>query len=469
MENNSFEAVLTKVVSERGLAIFDNPAKCNGLLQDYANGGCKREIRLLLQALEAGYHKTLLGSADPEITIPMLAKKFNDEYGTAKEVAVEIIGILAKVLKECGKSEEDKTAEKITKLEKAAKDGDIQAQYNLGVLLRNLKRFEEASGWLELGMKKVLELYAEEKQKSSAKQKEVKETPQAISPVKTQPVPRDMVLINNGTFMMGSPDGLWLSDNEYPQHQVTVSSFFLGKYEVTQKEWCDVMKTTISQQRGKVRDVSWWFNVSLSGELCGIGDTHPMYFVHWYEAIEYCNKRSFQEGLTPAYTIDMDCHDPNNTDSQDKIKWLVTWNRKANGYRLPTEAEWEYACRAGTTTRFYTGDEIDTSQANYDNKYWNDIEGVRCPGTAPVGSFKPNARGLYDMYGNVQEWCWDWYGQYTGEKKTDPTGAVSGNYRCIRGEGWDFPDMPFGSAARDALFPSKRLNNVGFRLARNAE
>ena len=123
-------------------------------------GSFKREIRLLLQALEAGYHRQLIASEEPEITKIIIAKKFHDEYGISKEMAEETINTLAAVLVDGGKSEEEKAVEKIAKLEKAAKDGDLWAQYELGVLFRELKRFEEASEWLEKAAKKGLELYA---------------------------------------------------------------------------------------------------------------------------------------------------------------------------------------------------------------------------------------------------------------------------------------------------------------------
>jgi len=157
--------------------------------------------------------------------------------------------------------------------------------------------------------------------------------------------------------------------------------------------------------------------------------------------------------LTPAYTINGE---------------NVTWNQNANGYRLPTEAEWEYACRAGTTTPFSTGNNITTSQANYNGNYPynNNAKGTYRATTTAVGSFSPNSWGLYDMHGNVFEWCWDWLGDYSSNAQTDPRGASSGSGRVIRGGSWDNSALYLRSAYRNSYAPSNRLYNIGFRLVR---
>jgi len=264
-------------------------------------------------------------------------------------------------------------------------------------------------------------------------------------------VPIDMVLIKGGTFTMGSPaNEPERMDHEGPRHQVTVSSFYMGKYEVTQKEYQEIMGTNPSGIKG---------------------DNLPVENVSWYDAIEYCNIRSKKEGLTPAYTINKNQNDPNNTSKFDIVRWTVNWNKNANGYRLPTEAEWEYACRAGTTTPFSTGNNITTSQANYDG---NDPYNISAKGeyrekTTSVGSFAPNAWGLYDMHGNVWEWCWDWYGDYTSGAQTDPMGAGSGTVRVFRGGSWYLPEEFVRSAYRASIDPNYREIPLGFRLVRNAQ
>jgi formylglycine-generating enzyme required for sulfatase activity len=227
-----------------------------------------------------------------------------------------------------------------------------------------------------------------------------------------------------------------MADREGLQHQVTVSGFYMGKYEVTQAEYEAVMGTNPS-----------WFK----------GPNLPVEKVSWFDAVEYCNRRSQREGLSPAYTIS------GAGDSR-----TVTWNRSANGYRLPTEAEWEYACRAGTSTPFSTGSNITTGQGNYNGNYpYNgNAKGTYRQATWTVGSGVANAWGLYDMHGNVYEWCWDWYGNYASGAQTDPVGASSGSPRANRGGGWSSLAQYLRSANRLLSAPANRIHDLGFRLVR---
>jgi formylglycine-generating enzyme required for sulfatase activity len=232
---------------------------------------------------------------------------------------------------------------------------------------------------------------------------------------------------------MGSPSSeSGRYDDEGPQHQVTVSGFYMGKYEVTQAEYQSVMGTNPS-----------YFT----------GSNLPVESVTWYEAVEYCNRLSQRDGLTSAYQI-------SGTN--------VTCNWNANGYRLPTEAEWEYACRAGTTTPFNTGNNITTDQANYngDYPYNGNPVGINRGKTTTVGSFSPNAWGLYDMHGNVFEWCWDWYGNYSSEAQTNPRGPTAGSNRVRRGGVWSNGEQGMRSARRASIEPSYRNSTLGFRLVR---
>jgi formylglycine-generating enzyme required for sulfatase activity len=256
-----------------------------------------------------------------------------------------------------------------------------------------------------------------------------------------------MVRINRGTFTMGSPSNEPQRSSDETQHKVTINSFYMGKFEVTQKEYQEVMGTNPSKFKG---------------------DNLPVEQISWYDAIEYCNRRSQREGLSPAYTIDKSRSDPNNKSESDTFRWVVSWNRNANGYRLPTEAEWEYACRAGTTTPFNTGNNITTSNANYDGNYPynNNAKGEYRGKTSPAGSFAPNPWGLYDMHGNVFELCWDWYGNYTSGAQTDPVGTSSGSGRVIRGGSWDDGGRDISSASRYYFGPDDRSDCVGFRLIR---
>jgi formylglycine-generating enzyme required for sulfatase activity len=267
---------------------------------------------------------------------------------------------------------------------------------------------------------------------------------QAAAPF-TRAVPADFVYIQGRTFTMGSPASEPERDDDEARHIVTMGGFYMGKYEVTQREWQEVMGSNPSTFTG---------------------DRLPVESISWYDAIEYCNRRSQREGLTPAYTIDKGRSDPNNANGDDEVKWLVTWNRNANGYRLPTEAEWEYACRGGTTTPFSTGNNITTNHANYNGNYPynNNAKGVYRERTWNVGSGTPNPLGLYDMHGNVWEWCWDWYGTYDGSAQSNPTGAASGSRRVLRGGGWNSLAWLLRSAYRGSSMPSGRNISYGFRL-----
>ena len=239
-------------------------------------------------------------------------------------------------------------------------------------------------------------------------------------------VPDGFVRINGGTFTMGSPANEPGHDDDEVQHQVTISSFYMGKYEVTQKEYQEVMGTNPSYFKG---------------------DNLPVEQVSWYNAIEYCNERSRKEGLTPAYTI--------NGSGNDRT---VTWNRNTNGYRLPTEAEWEYACRAGTMTAYNTGASITANTGWYETN-----SGYK---THPVGQKPANAWGLYDMHGNVWEWCWDLYDDYPSGAQTNPVGASSGFYRMMRGGSSYFSAEYVRSAYRVGMNPTYRDDNLGFRILR---
>jgi formylglycine-generating enzyme required for sulfatase activity len=232
---------------------------------------------------------------------------------------------------------------------------------------------------------------------------------------------------------MGSPANEVSRESNEMQHYVTVSSFYMGKYLVTQKEYQEVMGANPSEFKG---------------------DNLPVEQVSWYDAVNYCNCLSQREGLTPSYTVNGE---------------NVTWNQNANGYRLPTEAEWEYACRAGTTTPFSTGNNITTSQANYNGNspYNNYAKGTYREKTTVVGSFSPNPWGLYDMHGNVWEWCWDLYGSYVSWSLTNPSGPVSGTSRVLRGGSWFGSSRLLRSAYRIDVNPSFKYYYIGFRLVRN--
>lgn len=251
----------------------------------------------------------------------------------------------------------------------------------------------------------------------------------------------DFVLIKGGSFTMGSPESEDWRSNDETQHHVTVASFYMAKFEVTQKEWREITGKNPSNFTG---------------------DKLPVESITWLEAIEFCNALSKRDGRTPVYTI----ADGGNT---------VTWNRSANGYRLPTEAEWEYAARAGSTTPFYSRKVPGAEDVNFyghypyqiEQNYFNDEVLETRPGvyrgkTLDVESFKPNPNGLYDIYGNVGEWCFDYYGYYgpsTGSGTvgvTNPAGASEGTRRVYRGGGWNDFGKNLRSAYRAALLSKQK-------------
>lgn len=248
----------------------------------------------------------------------------------------------------------------------------------------------------------------------------------------------NFVLINAGTFQMGSPETEPERDTDEVLHEVTVDSFYMAATELTQEEYQEIMGSNPSENQG-----------------AGL----PVENVSWYDAILFCNAKSEAEGLMPCYTIS---------------GTAVTWDRSANGYRLPTEAEWEYAARANTDTPFSFGDYVNDEDANCYNAYGynNDASGSWVNGylehTAAVDSYPVNGNGLYNMHGNVAEWVWDWYGDYSIETQENPTGTESGNYKIARGGGWnDFPKH-IRSAYRSAFPADVPLYSIGIRLVRNA-
>ena len=242
----------------------------------------------------------------------------------------------------------------------------------------------------------------------------------------------EAVLVPAGVFEMGSPRGE--RENERPVRAVTVSSFELMATPVTMQRFEEFARAT-----GRIVPAH---------EGWGRGP-RPAINVTWYDAVAYANWLSERDGFTPAYCV---------SDSG------VTWNLASDGWRLPTEAEWEYAARGGPHSRLtlHAGgrpDEISSIA-------WVATNSNRM--TQPVGGKNPNELGLYDMSGNVWEWCWDWYDSYRRTPEIGPTGARDGTYRVVRGGSWNDPAAHSTVSYREPASPESRSSTIGFRLARSA-
>jgi formylglycine-generating enzyme required for sulfatase activity len=239
-----------------------------------------------------------------------------------------------------------------------------------------------------------------------------------------------MIRVEGGTFLMGSTEEAYKANERV--HEVTLSSFFIAETEVTQAFWKAVMGNNPSRFAG---------------------DERPVDSVSWFDAVRFCNALSEKEGLAPAYVIS------GNT---------VSWDTSAGGYRLPTEAEWEYAARGGILgalspealgRAFYSGGEDPEALG-----WFNTNSGKT---SHPVKSKAPNELGLYDMSGNVWEWCWDYFGEYPQGPATDPAGLAEGGRRVLRGGAWFTPVNLLRVTNRYWNAPAFKTNSVGFRLARN--
>lgn len=251
----------------------------------------------------------------------------------------------------------------------------------------------------------------------------------------------DLVFVKGGSFKN--------TKSSFYGKNITLADFYIGKYEVTQREWVEIMGSNPSQFRG---------------------DDLPVEMVSWYDVIEYCNQRSLKEGLVPFYNIDKQTKDPNNKSEYDPLKWTVTINEGANGYRLPTEAEWEYAAGGGQISKSYTYSGSDRAEEaawywrNAGDRYlsgdwnWSSIESNNSQPRS-VGLKKPNELGLYDMSGNVREWCWDWYGE--------DSASNGGAFRVVKGGGW-IGDVSSSELSFRGKFEASGFGpDQGFRVSRS--
>jgi formylglycine-generating enzyme required for sulfatase activity len=275
-----------------------------------------------------------------------------------------------------------------------------------------------------------------------------------VQNVADENLPENFVLIKGGTFSMGSPENEVERHKDETQHEVKLSDFAMCKYAVTAADFrrfaeengyqTDAEKENWSYIFGgkelvKKEGINWRHDTS-GHERPASEYNHPVLHVSWNDAAAYCEWLSKKQG-----------------------GWV---------YRLPTEAEWECACRAGTTTPFSTGENLTTDQANYNGNYpyGSNPKGVFRKKTVPVDAFHPNGFGLYNMHGNVWEWCSDWHGEKYYEEcrkkgvEENPQGPSSGSSRVLRGGSLNSGARGCRSASRDSGYPGNRIGHVGFRL-----
>ena len=319
-----------------------------------------------------------------------------------------------------------------------------------------------------------LQLYPEGQYKDQAAQamQKPQESANTIKPIEKPEELPQMVFVQGGTFQMGSEDGV---SNEKPVHSVTLSDFYIGRFEVTVEEFSEFVQATGYQtdaEKGDgsyiFKDGSWvkkegvnWRHDATGKRRPGSEYNHPVIHVSWNDAVAYCNWLSEQHGYQPVYTIRGD---------------KVTANWDSNGYRLPTEAEWEFASRSRGGSDKWAGTSSESNLAAYGNfcdkncgfnwksESYNDGYAF----TAPVGKFRANGLGLHDMSGNVYEWCWDWYDSkyYQSSPAQNPKGTSTGSYRVLRGGSWGNRPAYLRCADRDGGSPDYRYSSIGFRLSR---
>ena len=282
----------------------------------------------------------------------------------------------------------------------------------------------------------------------------------------TNPPPTGMVWIDGGDVELGQ------TGVEHPVHTNFISGFWMDEMEVSLEKWLEVYAWATNNGYGFVNPGS------------GKTNNHPVHTINWYDCVKWCNARSQREGLNPVYRYVTGYVGPNPIYATYRTGQLTlsnSWvNWSANGYRLPTEAEWEKAARGGRQRRLFPwgGDTIQHAWANYYSQtnqtydtsptrdYHPMYDNSPAPYTSPCGSFPANGYGLHDMAGNVMEWCWDWRGVYSTAYAVDPRGPATGTDKIQRGGSWQTVSAATRCADRIDLAPTNVATRYGFRTVR---
>ena len=282
----------------------------------------------------------------------------------------------------------------------------------------------------------------------------------------TNPPPTGMVWIDGGDVELGQ------AEVEGPVHTNFISGFWMDETEVGLGKWQEVYAWAITN--------SYDFDNAGSGKT----NNHPVHTVNWFDCVKWCNARSQMEGLTPVYRYVTGYVGPSPIYATYRTGQLTLSNSwvhwSANGYRLPTEAEWEMASRGGRQRRLFPwgGDTLQHARANYysqtnqtydtspTREYHPDYDVPPAPYTNPCGSFPANGYGLHDMSGNVLEWCWDWRGSYSASYAVDPRGPATGTTRIQRGGSWQTVSSASRCANRTSIAPTNQASGWGFRCVR---
>ena len=421
MKRTEVAAILKQLVATRGIDLCRERARLEGLLRDLCPTR-RQEVSALVQAVQAGVATGLAGRAATEADLLMIRRlvfQLHAEQGTAVELAAWAVSTWATALDVA--HDADSALDGAWAIPASSNRSGRPISPRVDELMRDAESAVRAGGH-----QRALELPGEALaiDAGDMNARRLRADAQRLD-LADEGAHADMsgcIQIPSGRFLMGSPAGdaqAW--QDETPQHQVMITrAFELQAAPVTTTQYATLLGT----------QSSW----------CG-RPSHPAVMVSWFDALRYCNALSRQHGLEQPY----------------KFRGLeVRWRGlTCNGYRLPTEAEWEYACRAGAA-HADDGD-LDTQA------WWSANSDGACH---PIRSRAPNAWGLYDMLGNVWEWVWDRYGRYPAVSVADPTGPAEGPYRVARGGCWQ-NDAPFLRATKRALSrPSGRSHSVGFRIAR---